>query len=58
MSDRSRRGTLAMRPWDWAFPSRPVTHREVVSALPSSDEGRPPRAFRELFRQLRELENE
>jgi pimeloyl-ACP methyl ester carboxylesterase len=42
MSDRSRRGTLAMRPWDWAFPSRPVTHREVVSALPSSDEGRPP----------------
>ncbi len=42
MSDRSRRGTLAMRPWDWAFPSRPVTHREVASALPSSDEGRPP----------------
>jgi pimeloyl-ACP methyl ester carboxylesterase len=42
MSDRSRRGTLAMRPWDWAFPSRPVTHREVVSALPASDEGRPP----------------
>ena len=39
---RSRKGTVAMRPWDWAFPSRPVTHREVVSAMPASDEGRPP----------------
>jgi ribosome-associated protein len=28
------------------------------NALKERDEGRPPRAFRELFRQLRELENE
>ena len=27
-----RRGTKAMRPWDWAFPPSPVSHREVVSA--------------------------
>ena len=39
---RSRRGTRAMRPWDWSFPSRPVSHREVISALPEGDTGRPP----------------
>jgi pimeloyl-ACP methyl ester carboxylesterase len=42
MSRRDRRPTLAMRPWDWAFPSRPVTHREVISAVPDEPTGRPP----------------
>ncbi len=39
---RSRRGTLAMRPWDWSFPSRPVSHREVLTALPEGESSRPP----------------
>ena len=29
-----RRKTLAMRPFDWAFPSAPVSHREVISSVP------------------------
>ncbi len=37
-----RRKTLAMRPWDWAFPSAPLSHREVLSAQPVEDTGRPP----------------
>ncbi|MBI1377395.1 MAG: alpha/beta fold hydrolase [Frankiales bacterium] len=37
-----RRKTLAMRPWDWAFPPRPVAHREVLSALPDPPTDRPP----------------
>ncbi|HET7899681.1 MAG TPA: alpha/beta fold hydrolase [Candidatus Nanopelagicales bacterium] len=36
------RGTKALRPWDWAFPPKPVTHREVLSAVPSEPTGRPP----------------
>lgn len=32
---RDRRGTRAMRPWDWSLPPRPVAYREVISALPS-----------------------
>ena len=30
-----RRKTVAMRPWDWSFPSAPVSHREVISAQPA-----------------------
>jgi pimeloyl-ACP methyl ester carboxylesterase len=37
-----RRKTRAMRPWDWAFPSAPVRHREVLSAAPESPTDRPP----------------
>ncbi len=37
-----RRKTLAMRPWDWAFPSAPLAHREVRSAQPAETTGRPP----------------
>jgi pimeloyl-ACP methyl ester carboxylesterase len=37
-----RRRTQVMRPWDWSFPSAPVAHREVISALPAEDTGRPP----------------
>ena len=37
-----RRKTLAMRPWDWSFPSAPVAHREVRSAQPAEPAGRPP----------------
>jgi len=37
-----RRKTLAMRPWDWAFPSAPLAHREVRSAQPDETTGRPP----------------
>jgi pimeloyl-ACP methyl ester carboxylesterase len=40
--DPVRRRTRAMRPWEWSFPSRPITHREVISALPETDTGRPP----------------
>ena len=36
------RRTRAMRPWDWALPSRPVSHREVISAQPTEPTGRPP----------------
>ena len=32
--DPVRRKTRAMRPWDWSFPSRPMSHREVISAQP------------------------
>jgi len=42
---RSRRATLAMRPWDWAFPPRPVGHREVLSAVPDEPTGKPPLLF-------------
>ncbi len=41
-ADPTRRGTRVMRPWDWSFPSPPVGHREVLSALPAEDVGRPP----------------
>jgi pimeloyl-ACP methyl ester carboxylesterase len=37
-----RRKTLAMRPWDWSFPSPPVSHREVISAQPAEPTGLPP----------------
>lgn len=37
-----RRGTVAMRPWDWSFPSPPVAHRELLSALPAEPTTRPP----------------
>ena len=37
-----RRTTVAMRPWDWAFPPSPVSHREVLSAQPAPGTGRPP----------------
>jgi pimeloyl-ACP methyl ester carboxylesterase len=37
-----RRKTTAMRPWDWSFPSSPVSHREVISAQPAEPTGRPP----------------
>ena len=37
-----RRKTVAMRPWDWAFPSVPVSHREVISAGHSTATGRAP----------------
>jgi pimeloyl-ACP methyl ester carboxylesterase len=40
--DPLRRPTRALRPWDWAFPPRPVSHREVISAVPDVDSGRPP----------------
>jgi pimeloyl-ACP methyl ester carboxylesterase len=40
--DPVRRKTRAMRPWDWSFPSRPISHREVISAQPESGTGRPP----------------
>jgi pimeloyl-ACP methyl ester carboxylesterase len=40
--DPVRRRTRAMRPWEWSFPSRPISHREVISALPETDTGRPP----------------
>lgn len=41
------RGTRVMRPWDWALPPAPVTHREVLSALPdaASDPSKPPLLF-------------
>jgi pimeloyl-ACP methyl ester carboxylesterase/thioredoxin reductase len=32
----------AMRPWDWAVPPRPITHREIVAAQPESPTGHPP----------------
>ena len=38
---RTRR-TRTMRPWDWSLPPRPVSHREVVTALPSEPTGKPP----------------
>ncbi len=41
-ADPVRRGSRAMRPWDWAFPSRPITHREVLSAQPDEPTGHPP----------------
>lgn len=34
--------TRAVRPWDWAFPPAPVSHREVISADPDEPTGRPP----------------
>lgn len=34
--------TRAVRPWDWAFPPAPVSHREVLSAVPDEPTGRPP----------------
>jgi len=37
-----RRKTLAMRPFDWAFPSASVSHREVISSVPDEPTGRPP----------------
>jgi pimeloyl-ACP methyl ester carboxylesterase len=37
-----RRGTRAMRPWDWSLPPRPISHREVISALPQEPTDRPP----------------
>ncbi|MDA8435186.1 MAG: alpha/beta fold hydrolase [Actinomycetales bacterium] len=37
-----RRKTVAMRPWDWSFPSPPVAHREVLSARPTGPTARPP----------------
>ncbi len=37
-----RSSTLAMRPWDWSFPSRPVAHREVISVVPEGGSDRPP----------------
>ena len=40
----TRRGTRAVRPLDWALPPQPV-HREVLSALPEQDSGRPPLLF-------------
>ena len=42
MTGRTRRLTRVMRPWDWALPPRPVTHREVLSAQPDEPSGRPP----------------
>ena len=36
-----RRKTLAMRPWDWSFPSPPVSHREVISAQTARYSARP-----------------
>jgi pimeloyl-ACP methyl ester carboxylesterase len=41
-SNPLRRKTLVMRPFDWAFPSVPVSHREVISAVPAESTGRPP----------------
>ena len=38
----ARRGTRAMRPWDWAFPPAPLSHREVISAQPAEPTDRPP----------------
>ncbi len=40
----SRRGSRVMRPLDWALPPVPV-HREVLSALPARDTGRPALLF-------------
>jgi pimeloyl-ACP methyl ester carboxylesterase len=40
--DPVRRRTRAMRPWEWSFPSPPVSHREVISAQPAEDSDRPP----------------
>ena len=37
-----RRRTRVMRPWDWSLPSRPVSHREVISAQPAASTGKPP----------------
>ena len=37
-----RRKTHAMRPFDWAFPSAPISHREVISAQPAEPTDRPP----------------
>jgi len=42
---RGRRGTRVMRVWDWAVPSPALPHRELLSALPASDTGRPPLLF-------------
>lgn len=36
------RVTRVVRPWDWALPPVPVSHREVVSAVPADAQGRPP----------------
>jgi pimeloyl-ACP methyl ester carboxylesterase len=36
------RRTRVMRPWDWALPPRPVSHREVVSAQPDEPTSKPP----------------
>ena len=37
-----RRKTHAMRQFDWAFPSAPISHREVISAQPDEPTDRPP----------------
>lgn len=42
MSSRGSRRTRVMRQWDWSLPSRPVSHREVISAMPDPPAGRPP----------------
>ena len=42
MTGRARPLTRVMRPWDWAVPPRPVTHREVLSAQPDEPTGQPP----------------
>lgn len=39
---RERGRTRAMRPWDWSLPPRPISHREVISALPDPPTDRPP----------------
>ena len=39
------RRTRVMRPWDWSLPPRPVSHREVVSAQPTTPAGRPQAAL-------------
>ena len=36
------RSTRVMRPWDWSVPSRPLVHREVLSALPAAATDLPP----------------
>lgn len=41
MSER-RRFPRVLRPRDWALPSSPVGHLEVISAQPKDDAGRPP----------------
>jgi len=38
----TRPTTRVMRPWDWSLPPRAISHREVVSAMPADDTGRPP----------------
>ena len=43
---RPVRASRAMRPWDWAFRRAPVSHREVLSALPAEPTGEPAAALR------------